>query len=242
MPIVRLIAGALRDPRSLTVRQAALVLLLLALVCGGVIAVILASSNLDAMLGSILHGHLGRLRTQLRSRGAWAAIAIAALVLAHTVIPFPAELVSAGAGFALGFAVALPLLLGLFLVSALIAYLIGSLAGRPVAERLVGAGRVRGAERLIERGGSRVLLAVRLFPLLPFSPVCVACGAAHVPVRRYIWTTAVGMLPELALVTLLGTRLDSSVLDDPVVWAAVAGIVILIAGGSRLLRGAALVR
>jgi hypothetical protein len=50
------------------------------------------------------------------------------------------------------------------------------------------------------------------------------------------------MLPELALVTLLGTRLDSSVLDDPVVWAAVAGIVILIAGGSRLLRGAALVR
>jgi len=233
-----MIAKALRDPRSVTRREATLLLALLVLACGAIAAAILASSSLQAMFSSIVHGHLGRLRTQLRHEGVWAVAAVAVLVLAHTVVPFPAELVTAAAGFALGFAVALPLLLALFLLSALIAYLVGSLAGRPAAERIVGRERAAAAERLVDRGGSRVLLAVRIFPLIPFSPVCLACGMAHVPVRRFAWTTVVGMLPELALVTLLGTRLDSSVLSDPVVWAAVAGILVLIIGGSRLLRTA----
>lgn len=232
------IVKALRDPRSVTRGEAALLLALLMLACGAMAAAILESSSLNAMFTSIVQGKLGRLRTELRHDGLWAVTAVAVLVLAHTVVPFPAELVTAAAGFALGFAVALPLLLALFVVSALIAYLVGSLAGRPAAERIVGAERARRAERLVDRGGSRALLALRLFPLIPFSPVCLACGMAHVPVRRYAWTTALGMLPELALVTLLGTRLDSSLASDPVVWGAVVGILILIIGGSRLLRTA----
>jgi uncharacterized membrane protein YdjX (TVP38/TMEM64 family) len=206
------------------------------LATAGVFALLGGSAGLDAMLGSILHGNLDALRADLHALGARAALAVFVLVLAHTVLPFPAELLAASAGFALGPLVALPILVVSFLVSAFIAYLLGAWLGRPVLRRLLGAERLRRAEDYVERGGVRALLAVRLFPLVPFSPVCVACGLAGVPARRYLWTTAAGMLPQLALVTVLGARLQSFSLDDPMVWGPLAGLMALVVAGPQLIR------
>jgi uncharacterized membrane protein YdjX (TVP38/TMEM64 family) len=105
-----------------------------------------------------------------------------------------------------------------------------------VARRIVGARRLRSAERLVAKGGVRSLLAVRLFPLVPFSPVCVACGLTRVPLARYAWTTAVGILPEMILVTLVGARLQSFSLSDPIIWLPLAGVLALVLVGPSLLR------
>ncbi len=61
---------------------------------------------------------------------------------------------------------------------------------------------------MIERGGATLLLAVRLIPIVPFSLVSYAAGAARVPVWRFVWTTAVGYLPITALAVYFGTRLE----------------------------------
>jgi uncharacterized membrane protein YdjX (TVP38/TMEM64 family) len=92
------------------------------------------------------------------------------------------------------------------------------------------------SERFVDRAGVRGLLAVRLFPLLPFSPVCLACGIAEVPLRRFVWTTVLGMLPEVALVAYLGSRLQSFSLTDPRVFAPLAGMMMLLVLGPALLR------
>ncbi len=123
------------------------------------------------MLIGLAHGDLRGLRSQLAAMGASAVLALIVLVLAHTVLPFPAEPLEAAAGFALGFAVALPVLLASFLASAILAYAIGAWIGRPLAGALVGSTRLQSAERLVARGGARGLFAMRLFPLVPFSPL-----------------------------------------------------------------------
>ena len=56
---------------------------------------------------------------------------------------------------------------------------------------------------MIERGGATLLLAMRLIPILPFSLVSYAAGAARVPAWRFVWTTAVGYLPITAHLGLL---------------------------------------
>jgi uncharacterized membrane protein YdjX (TVP38/TMEM64 family) len=192
--------------------------------------------HLHRMLRSVTHGDVTALRGQLRAMGALAVFALMLLILAHTFLPFPAEILAAASGFALGVPLALAVLLAGFTTSALIAYLLGARLGRPVAARLVGARRLAAAERFVERGGWRALLAVRIFPLLPFSPICVACGLARVPLRRYVWTTALGMLPEFALVTYIGSRLGSFSLANPDVWGPLVGIIILTFAGPMVLR------
>src|ERR1700759_4531053 len=100
------------------------------------------------------------------------------------------------------------------MISALLAYLFGARVARPLLERL---GR---AERMIERGGITLLLAIRLIPIVPFSLAGYAAGAAHVPLWRFFWTTLVGYMPITALSVYFGTRLEGLSLTDPVVFGS----------------------
>ncbi len=209
-------------------------LLAVALVAAGL--AITGPGQLHTLVVTLLHGDLAQLRDQLQALGARAALGLSVLVLAHTVLPFPAELLAAAGGFALGFAAALPVLLVSFLVSALLAYWIGAGPGHWLARRLAGEARMQALERLVQRAGAGTLLALRIFPVVPFSPLSMACGVVRVPPGRYLWTTALGITPELALVTFLGTQLRSPNLSDPVLWAPLAGVVSLILVGSVVLR------
>ena len=209
-------------------------------VAGVAVAVALlgGSLRLGAMLHAIEHGDLAALRTQLRASGTVAALAVLILALAHTVLPFPAEILSAAAGFALGVPLAVAILLVGLLISAVITYLLGLHLGRPAAMAMVGARRLEGAECFVQRGGVRALLVLRLFPLIPFSPVCLACGLVRVPLRRYLWTTALGLLPELTLVTFIGSHLNDFSLARPVIWGPLAGLLALVVLGPVMMRHA----
>ena len=78
----------------------------------------------------------------------------------------------------------------------------------------------------MERGGATVLLAARLVPIVPFSLLGFVCGAARVPMFRYMWTTAVGYLPITAYFIYLGSRLESFSLEDPIVWIGAGGLLL----------------
>jgi len=60
-------------------------------------------SRLHRMVQALLCGDLNAMRSQLSGLGPRAVLALVALVLAHTVLPFPAELLAAAGGFALAF-------------------------------------------------------------------------------------------------------------------------------------------
>ncbi|MEA2310537.1 MAG: hypothetical protein QOE28_505 [Solirubrobacteraceae bacterium] len=189
------------------------------------------------------HGDLKALRAQLDSLGGWAVLLLIGIALVHVVLPFPAEIPTAAAGFALGFAIAFPLMLVAWVISCLCGYGIARVAGAPALDRLAGAERMAQADRLVERGGAGVLVAVRLVPLIPYTLVSLAAGATRVPLVRFVWTTAVGIAPLTALTALLGQRLQSPRLGDPVLWLALAAVLLLVAlvrpVGKRLRRDAA---
>ena len=103
------------------------------------------------------------------------------LTLLHTVVFYPAEIVNAAAGFAYGFFPALALMTVGWVLSGLICWAIGHRVARPLLDRWFGAERFERVERAIERGGPTLLLAMRLIPILPFSIVSYAAGAARVP-------------------------------------------------------------
>ncbi len=140
---------------------------------------------------------------------------ILALALLHSFVFYPAEIVDAAAGFLYGFFPALALVMTGWLLSGLICFAIGRSLARPLLDRWFGTERFERVEATIERGGATLLLAMRLIPILPFSLVSYAAGAARVPTWRFIWTTAIGYLPITALAVYFGTKLEGLSLTDP---------------------------
>lgn len=191
-------------------------------------ALVVTVDPLRAATGYALRGNVDGLQAQLESLGVVGAVVLVTLILVHAVVLFPAEIPNAVAGLTYGFATALPMVMVAWTASGLIAYCLGVWVGRPLAVRLAGEERVETAERVIGRGGATALVLSRLIPFVPFSLVGYIAGATRVPVWRYTWTSAVGVLPITAAAVYLGHALDEFSLSDPLLWVAVGTLVVLV--------------
>jgi uncharacterized membrane protein YdjX (TVP38/TMEM64 family) len=122
------------------------------------------------------------------------------------------------------------------MISAIICYWFGTGVARPLLDRWFGAERFAKFERMVARGGITLLIALRLLPIVPFSLISAAAGAARVPFVRYCWTTAVGFLPITALAVYFGTRLEGIRFTDPAAIAAVVGVFVLLFGAHFIIK------
>ena len=199
-------------------------------------ALVFAVPPLREAVSAAIHGDTAEVRRQIDELGVGGPLLILALALLHAVIIYPAEIVNAAAGFAYGFFPALAIVTGAWMLSALVCYAFGRRVARPLLDRWFGAERFERFERMIERGGVILLLALRLIPIVPFSLVGYAAGAAHVPLRRFVWTTLVGYLPVTALAVYFGTRLEGLELTDPLVIGTAAALLILLLVGNWIVR------
>lgn len=177
-------------------------------------------------------GALVRSRTQ--ALGAAGALVLLALVLAHAVIPYPAEITTAAAGYVYGFGLGFGLMMVSWFLTALLAYELARGPGRRFTRRVIGAKRLAAAERFVARGGATGLIAARFLPLIPFNATCYAAGITGVARPRYAWTSLVGIAPFCAVVTFLGSRLQTLSLTDWRLWALVAALLALLFLAHRL--------
>ena len=197
---------------------------------------VLAVPALRDAFGAAVRGDTEEVRGQIDSLGVGGPLLILALALIHTVVFYPAEIVDAAAGFAYGFFPALALVMTGWLISGLLCYAIGHSVARPLLDRWLGTERFERTEAMIERGGVTLLIAMRLIPIIPFSLVSYAAGAARVPVGRFVWTTAVGYLPITALSVYFGTRLEGLSFTDPLVLGSAAALLALLLTGHWIVR------
>ncbi len=67
--------------------------------------------------------------------------------------------------------------------------------------------RLVSLNREIERNGYRYLLSLRLTPLVSFTLVDLLAGITKIPLKTFIWTTSVGILPASLIYSYAGSRL-----------------------------------
>jgi len=197
---------------------------------------VLAIPDLRAAFSAAVHGDTGGVRSHVKGLGIAGPLLIVALALIHSVVFYPAEIVDAAAGFVYGFFPALALMMLGWLLSGLLCFAVGHSVARPLLDRWFGTERFERTEAAIERGGATLLLAVRLLPIVPFSLVSYAAGAARVPVWRFAWTTVVGYLPITILAVYFGTRLEGLSLTDPLVLGSAAALLALLLLGHWVMR------
>ncbi|HEY1285267.1 MAG TPA: VTT domain-containing protein [Solirubrobacterales bacterium] len=199
-------------------------------------ALVLAVPPLRDAFEAAVRGDSAEVRSSVDDLGLAGPLLILALTVAHAVVFYPAEIVDAAAGFVYGFFPALLLMMLGWILSGLLCFAIGRSVARPLLDRWLGLQRFERAESMIERGGPTLLIAARLIPILPFSLVSYAAGAARVPTWRFIWTTAVGYLPITALAVYFGTRLEGLSLTDPLVLGSATVLLALLFAGHYAVR------
>jgi uncharacterized membrane protein YdjX (TVP38/TMEM64 family) len=197
--------------------------------------VVLVDPLRDSVSAAIAGDH-DEVRNQIDELGFWGPLLILALAVLHAVIFYPAEIVDAAAGFAYGFFPALCLVMAGWLLNGVICWAIGRSVARPLLDRWFGEDRFERVEGSIERGGPTLLIAMRLIPILPFSIVSYAAGAARVPIWRFLWTTVVGYLPITMISVYFGTRLEGLSLTDPLVLASALALLALLGAGHWAMR------
>lgn len=211
----------------------------IAITLGGIVLLAALALSVPALrdaASAAIQGDHEQVREEIDSLGVWGPLLILALALIHTVVFYPAEIVDAAAGFAYGFVPGVLLTMAGWILSGLICWVIGRSVARPLLDRWFGAERFKRLEARIERGGATFMLAMRLIPILPFSIVSYAAGAARVPLWRFTWTTAVGYLPITALSVYFGTRLEGLSLTDPLVLGGAIALLALLAAGHWVMR------
>jgi uncharacterized membrane protein YdjX (TVP38/TMEM64 family) len=199
-------------------------------------AIVVAVDPLRDSVSALVQGDHDKVREEIDSLGLAGPLLILFLALLHSVVFYPAEIVDAAAGFAYGFFPALALVMVGWLLNGLVCWTIGRSIARPLFDRWFGEERFERVERAIERGGPTLLLAMRLIPILPFSIVSYAAGAARVPLWRFVWTTMVGYLPITAISVYFGTRLEGLSLTDPLVLASALALLALLGAGHWVMR------
>ncbi len=197
--------------------------------------VILVDPLRDSVSAAIAGDH-DEVRNQIDELGFWGPLLILALAVLHAVVFYPAEIVDAAAGFAYGFFPALFLVMAGWLLNGAICWAIGRSIARPLLDRWFGEQRFERVESSIERGGPTLLIAMRLIPILPFSIVSYAAGAARVPIWRFLWTTVLGYLPITMISVYFGTRLEGLSLTDPLVLASALALLALLGAGHWAMR------
>lgn len=135
-----------------------------------------------------------RLQALVESAG-WAGAAVFVVGYALLVlVPSPASVLTILSGVLFGLWWGTLLAWAGALLGAFGGFLLGRRLGRPAVDRML-RGRLQDADKVLARHGLVAVLAVRLLPLFPFTPINYASGLLGVRLRDYVLGTAVGIVP-----------------------------------------------
>lgn len=80
----------------------------------------------------------------------------------------------------------------------------------------------------LSRHGHNYLLVLRILPLAPFFVVNYCAGITKIPLKTFIWTTSVGMLPGALLYAFIGEELrEVNSAADVLTWKVLLAFVLL---------------
>lgn len=201
-------------------------------ITGGLVAY-LVTSPLGAELWQLLiNPEPERFQQWLREQAAWVPLVLIVCMIAHTLVPLPAELLAVAAGMALGAFWGFVTIWVGALLGAYLGFFLARAFGQPLLRRLASQARLARLQDWMDRADVPLLLAVRLVPVISFNLVNFALGVTSIGWWRFTWTTALGIIPVTAAAVSLGAYLH----DWRVMLALCGGAVLVTVVGYAVMR------
>ena len=167
----------------------------------------------------------------------WAVLVVMAVYAGASLVMFPLSLLVALTGLLFGPWWGFAYALAGTLAASMLTWWVGRRLGREALMRH-GGRHLRGLSRYLSGRGIRTMTLINLLPLAPFTLTNMMAGAFRLRFRDYMIGSPLGIVPEVAGVTLLGSQLGELATAESrgeLLWA-VAGLlagVALLAGLKR---------
>lgn len=143
----------------------------------------------------------------IRSWGMWGVAGSIGLMVLHSFVPFPAEIVAIANGMIYGpFWGVVITWIGAML-GAFLAFGLARAFGRPFVERMVARKRWQLFDDWTAERGGRIVLLSRLCPVIAFNLVNYAAGLARISWWTFFWATGIGILPLTILMVVMGDQI-----------------------------------
>ena len=147
---------------------------------------------------------LKQLNSWIETLGPWGYAAFFGIYVLATVALLPGAPLSIAGGLLFKWW-GLPLVLGAAVVGASLAFLCGRyLARERVMKMAEKRPKFKAVAKAVAEEGWKVVLLVRLSPVVPFNLQNYFFGGTEIPFWQFVWATAVGIIPGTALYVYLG--------------------------------------
>ncbi len=146
------------------------------------------------------------IKAEIQSWGNWAVAASIGLMVAHSLVPFPAEFVTFANGMLFGPVWGVAITWTGAMLGAALAFALARWCGRPFVDALMNERHRAAVDRWARRQGIGVLLLSRLMPLISFNVINYAAGLTPVSWWTFLWTTGLGILPITTLLVVTGDQ------------------------------------
>lgn len=165
------------------------------------------------------------MRRAIQSLGPAAPLASIGLMIVHTYVPFPLEILALANGLVFGAWGGIAITWFSMVLSAWIGYATTRFA-RPLAYKVASGERLKRMEEWTARRSTWQLVAIRFIPVISFSLLNLAMGLLRVPFWTFTWTTAIGIIPIVVVSVIAGNLLHLG----PVAWAVIGGVALAYLG------------
>ncbi len=194
--------------------------LALALLLGGLLAVVVLGGDLDAV------------RRAVAASGAWGPVVYVALHVLVTLVPVPKNLLAGIAGALFGMTAGIALSWSAAMISSLVTFQLARHLGRDAVDELTGH-RLEVVRRALREQGVLSVVIARLTPVVPFTVINYGAGVSPVSRRDFVVGTAVGIVPGTVAYVAVGA---SAGRDAPTLALAVGAGVLLLGATAVLAR------
>jgi uncharacterized membrane protein YdjX (TVP38/TMEM64 family) len=204
-------SDATRRPRRVWLALAAAALVVVATV--SLWAMIILGDRLPHVPGFELS--VAAVERTIQSWGMWGVAAAILLMVLHSFVPFPAEIVAMANGMLYGPLWGTVITWSGAMLGAYLAFGLARWLGRPFVRQMVAERHHEKLDAWIARQGGGMLLLSRFVPVISFNLINYAAGLTAISWWTFTWATGLGILPLTVLMVVMGDRLWSG---DTLVW------------------------
>lgn len=155
-------------------------------------------------------------------------ILIALISLQMLISPLPGQIIGLVSGYLFGIVLGTIYSMTGIILGSYIAFLLSRRYGRPFVEKIVKKKTMEKFDRIADKAGPFTLFLIYLLPLFPDDTICYIAGLTKIKIRILVIICALGRLPGLFVLNLVGNGVATSNLIFPLLFFGGAMVVSLL--------------
>lgn len=148
-------------------------------------------------------------KARIAALGAWGVFASIGLMVVHSFLPFPAEVVAIANGMFYGPVWGTVITWTGAMLGALVAFGLTRLLGRPFVTLMISEHDWHRLDDWANQHGARLIFIARLIPIIAFNLINYAAGLTRVSWWTFVWSTGLGILPLTVATVVMGDQIET---------------------------------